>query len=95
MNSKNDRETENYTAMDFIECDSKPVRRSICVLTPLASAIVRTLGSVHETEKISTPYPISAFITHLVYLHDTEVTVDVERITVREGSSGDLTFESY
>lgn len=29
-------------------------------------------------------YPTSAFITHLVYLHDTEVAVDVERITVRE-----------
>ena len=34
------------------------------------------------------PYPTSAFITHLVYLHDTEVAVDVQKITVREGSGG-------
>jgi len=30
-------------------------------------------------------YPTSAFITHLVYLHDTEITVDVQKITVRDG----------
>lgn len=57
-------------------------------LTPPDSAIVRTLNTVHETDGISTPYPISAFITHLVHLHDTEVAVDVQKITVREGSSG-------
>lgn len=33
-------------------------------------------------------YPISAFITHLVYLQDTEVAVDAQKITVREGSGG-------
>lgn len=48
--------------------------------SPLASAIVSTLNSVHGTDAIS--YPTSAFVTHLVYLHDTEVLVDKQRITV-------------
>jgi len=33
-------------------------------------------------------YPTSAFITHLVYLQDTEVAVDAQKIMVREGSGG-------
>lgn len=63
LNSKNDRETEGYTGVDFI------------------NAIARTLNSVHESDGTSKSYPTSAFITHLVYLHDTEITVDVLKIT--------------
>jgi len=88
VNSKNDRETETYRAVDFIECDSEPISRFSFALTPPASAIVRTLNTAHETDGISTSYPTSAFITHLVYLHDTEVAVDVQKITVCEGSGG-------
>lgn len=33
-------------------------------------------------------YPTSAFITHLVYLRDMEVAVDVQKITVREDGGG-------
>lgn len=33
-------------------------------------------------------YPTSAFITHLVYLQDTEVAVDAQKIVVREDSGG-------
>lgn len=61
LNSKNDRETEGYTAVDFV------------------NAIVRTLNSNRDAESVA--YPTSAFITHLVYLHDTEVAVDVQGIT--------------
>jgi len=63
LNSKNDRETEGYTAVDFIK------------------AIVRTLNSVHGGGAMPMSYPTSAFVTHLVYLHDTEVAVDVHKIT--------------
>jgi hypothetical protein len=35
-------------------------------------------------------YPTSAFITHVVYLQDTEVAVDAQKITVRENSGGTL-----
>ncbi|KAF9651293.1 UPF0052-domain-containing protein [Thelephora ganbajun] len=63
LNSKNDRETEGYTAVDFI------------------NAIVRMLNSVHDMDTISMSYPTSAFITHLVYLYDTEVAADVQKIT--------------
>jgi len=44
------------------------------------NAIVRTLNSVQDTDATSMPYPTSAFITHLVYLHDTEIAVDVQKI---------------
>jgi len=63
LNSKNDRETEGYTAVDFI------------------NAIVCTLNSTHDADGISMLYPTSAFITHLVYLHDAEIAVDVQKIT--------------
>jgi len=63
LNSKNDRETEGYAAVDFI------------------NAIVRTLNSAYGTDAASSSYPTSAFITHIVYLHDTEVVVDVQKIT--------------
>lgn len=63
LNSRNDRETEGYTAADFI------------------GAIVRTLNSAHDKDGISASYPTSAFITHLVYLHDCEIMVDIQKIT--------------
>jgi hypothetical protein len=61
----------------------------------LASAIVRTLNSAHDTDAVSTSYPTSAFITHLVYLHDTEVAVDVQKITVREVHCGTWRCSDY
>ncbi|KAG6837225.1 hypothetical protein H0H93_013093 [Arthromyces matolae] len=68
VNSTNDRETEGYTAVDYIQ------------------AIVRTLNSTYQMQpyglgNANTTYPISAFVTHLVYLKDGTVQVDVERIT--------------
>jgi hypothetical protein len=51
------------------------------------SAIVRTLNSRYHAEpyglgNVNTTYPISAFITDLVYLRGTAVEVDVKHITV-------------
>jgi len=63
LNSKNDRETKGYKAVDFID------------------AIVRTLNSAYDTDDLPVSYPTSAFVTHLVYLDDTEITVDVQKIT--------------
>ncbi|KAI9450508.1 UPF0052-domain-containing protein [Lactarius psammicola] len=68
LNSKNDRETEGYTAVDYI------------------LAIARTLNERYQTEpyglapgNAATTYPVSVFVTHLVYLRGCEVQVDVAR----------------
>ncbi|EKM83681.1 hypothetical protein AGABI1DRAFT_32382 [Agaricus bisporus var. burnettii JB137-S8] len=68
LNSENDRETEGYTAVDYI------------------LAIGKTLNSNYQAApyglgNASTTYPISAFVTHLVYLSAGSVRVDVNHIT--------------
>ncbi|KAH8799563.1 hypothetical protein DL96DRAFT_1564550 [Flagelloscypha sp. PMI_526] len=70
LNSQNDRETEEYTAADYIH------------------AIARTLNAEYQRPQLGlgrgnahTNYPISAFVTDLVYLKGTEIHVDVKKIT--------------
>ncbi|KIJ59822.1 hypothetical protein HYDPIDRAFT_99914 [Hydnomerulius pinastri MD-312] len=68
LNGKNDRETDGYTAVDYVR------------------AIAAVLNSQYQTPSYglgnaSTIYPISAFITHLVYLEGTSVHVDVKALT--------------
>ncbi|KDQ54965.1 hypothetical protein JAAARDRAFT_181752 [Jaapia argillacea MUCL 33604] len=65
LNAKNDRETDGYDAADYI------------------SAIIGSLTSSGTSSPLVplSVYPISAFITHLVYLKGTTVPVDVEHIT--------------
>ncbi|KAH7104802.1 UPF0052-domain-containing protein [Auriculariales sp. MPI-PUGE-AT-0066] len=60
LNSKNDRETPNYRAVDYL------------------SAIVRTLNT--SDPNAHSERPASAFVTHLVYLLDGTVPVDVGAI---------------
>ncbi|KAJ7674447.1 hypothetical protein B0H17DRAFT_1170677 [Mycena rosella] len=71
LNSKNDRETDGYTAVDYI------------------NAIVRTLNAQYNAQSYglayglggNTTFPVSAFITDLVFLKDTSVAVDLRQIT--------------
>ncbi|KAJ6569557.1 UPF0052-domain-containing protein [Mycena capillaripes] len=71
LNAKNDRETDGYTAVDYI------------------NAIVRTLNAHYSTPSYglayglgsNTTFPVSAFITDLIYLKDTSVQVDLRQIT--------------
>ncbi|PIL30733.1 hypothetical protein GSI_06901 [Ganoderma sinense ZZ0214-1] len=69
LNSVNDRETDGYTAVEYIRI------------------IARTLNESHQPKtfgglsKAETTYPISAFITHLVYLKGTGIEVDIPLIT--------------
>ncbi|KZT22076.1 UPF0052-domain-containing protein [Neolentinus lepideus HHB14362 ss-1] len=64
LNSRNDRETTGYTAVDYIE------------------AIVKSLKSAGSRDRHADDiYPISAFITHVVYLRGSLVPVAIERIT--------------
>lgn len=62
LNSKNDRETEGYTALDYL------------------SAIVRTLNE--SDARTASARPPSAYVTHLVYLANSSVAVDVTAIEV-------------
>ncbi|KAH9486721.1 hypothetical protein JR316_0000786 [Psilocybe cubensis] len=78
LNGENDRETEGYTAADYI--------RSVVAL--LFVAIVQTLNNNNHSTPVyglggaNTTYPTSAFITDLVYLKGTKVPVDVKQITL-------------
>ncbi|TBU54005.1 hypothetical protein BD310DRAFT_936957 [Dichomitus squalens] len=69
LNSTNDRETDGYSAVDYIRI------------------VARTLNDGHHAKtygglsKADTTWPISAFITHLVYLKGTAVEVDIPQIT--------------
>ncbi|KIY63245.1 UPF0052-domain-containing protein [Cylindrobasidium torrendii FP15055 ss-10] len=69
LNGQNDRETDGYTAEDYI------------------MAVTRTLNSAYQTQKLhglggaNTTYPVSAFITDMVYLKGTSIQVDVKRVT--------------
>ncbi|KAH7926200.1 UPF0052-domain-containing protein [Leucogyrophana mollusca] len=68
LNSKNDRETEGYSAVDYIRA----------ITTALNSHYQRPpygLGNANTT------YPVSAFITHLAYVRGTSVKVDMKAIT--------------
>ncbi|KAI6137049.1 hypothetical protein F5141DRAFT_994760 [Pisolithus sp. B1] len=68
LNGRNDRETDGYTAVDF-------VRAVASVLNSPYQQPFHGLGNAQ------TIYPISAFITHLLYLEDTSIAVDEEKLT--------------
>lgn len=68
LNSENDRETPGYTAVDYIR------------------AFASTLNAQYQKPpyglgNANTTYPVSAFITHMVYLERTHVDVDVIAVT--------------
>lgn len=76
LNSQNDRETDGYTAVDYV---STIVRTLNTTHTrPYAGLSVRSRAGVGEA---TTTYPTSAFITHLVYLKGCHISVDVPRLT--------------
>ncbi|KAK7692776.1 hypothetical protein QCA50_004409 [Cerrena zonata] len=70
LNSQNDRETDGYTALDYID------------------TIARTLNATYTASYSGlrdayTTYPVSAFITHLVYLEGTNIEIDTSMITAK------------
>ncbi|KAG8807245.1 hypothetical protein FRC17_004558 [Serendipita sp. 399] len=67
LNYKNDRETNGYTALDYVQAIATMLNRHD--LTP------RTAGTVTRPA-----YPVSAFVTHLVYLSDTPIQVQEEEL---------------
>jgi len=69
LNSKNDRETEGYTAVDYIQAIVRTLNARYQVL-PYG------LGP----NNAATTYPVSTFVTHIVHLRGCAVHVDVARI---------------
>ncbi|KAH9991052.1 UPF0052-domain-containing protein [Russula vinacea] len=70
LNSKNDRETEGYTAVDHIQAIARTLN---------ARYQVQPYGL--GPDNASTTYPVSAFVTHMVHLRDCAVHVDVALIS--------------
>jgi hypothetical protein len=70
LNSKNDRETEGYTAVDHIQAIARTLN---------ARYRVEPYGL--GPDNAATTYPVSAFVTHMVHLRDCAVHVDVALIS--------------
>jgi len=68
LNAQNDRETDGYTALEYIST----------IVRTLNTAYQLSYGGLGQG---SATYPASAFITHMVYLRGTTVPVDKEKIT--------------
>ncbi|KIM51678.1 hypothetical protein SCLCIDRAFT_142755 [Scleroderma citrinum Foug A] len=68
LNGMNDRETDGYTAVDY-------VRTIATILNTHYQKPPYGLGNVQ------TIFPISAFVTHLVYLEGTSVVLDENELT--------------
>lgn len=87
VNAENDRETDGYTAVDYIRFG--PILERPNLHWSRYRAVVRTLNGDYSTQAFglgsaNTTYPVSAFITHLLYLKGTYIKVDVEEITASD-----------
>ncbi|KAG6333971.1 hypothetical protein ID866_5122 [Astraeus odoratus] len=69
LNGKNDRETDGYAAVDY-------VRAIASVLNAHYQKPPYGLGNVQ------TIYPVSAFVTHLIYLEGTSIVVDENDLAI-------------
>ena len=55
-----------------------------------ASTIARTLNASYSSQSygglggVATTYPVSAFVTHMIYLKNASVEVEVGKVAVRE-----------
>jgi len=68
LNSYSDRETDGYTAVEYISAVVKTLQtRNFSRSNPFAPSLVAE-------------YPVTAYITHLIYLDESKVVVDEEAI---------------
>lgn len=75
LNSQNDRETDGYSAVDYVKTIVRTL--NITYTRPYPGLSVHSAWGLGAT----TTYPTSAFITHLVYLEGCLVDVDVHALT--------------
>ncbi|KAG8850154.1 hypothetical protein FRB96_000529 [Tulasnella sp. 330] len=70
LNAHNDRETGGYSAVDYVQAIVRTLNSYDVVSTTAAAGVSASAG-----------YPVSAFITHIVYLHGTGIGVDELALT--------------
>ncbi|EJU01793.1 UPF0052-domain-containing protein [Dacryopinax primogenitus] len=77
LNAKNDRETHGYKASDYIRAIVRSLNRA-----DLGGQRSKPLHPPRRRETQSS-YPVSAYVTHVFYLEEGEVVVDIPDVTVR------------
>ncbi|KAG8978838.1 hypothetical protein FRB93_010606 [Tulasnella sp. JGI-2019a] len=78
LNAYNDRETGGYSAVDYI----RAIVRTLNSYDVVVQAQHTTRTPITDgTQASGADYPVSAFITHLVYLQGTEINVDELSLT--------------
>ncbi|KAG8698095.1 hypothetical protein FRC09_007433, partial [Ceratobasidium sp. 395] len=89
VNGQNDRETEGYSAEDYVRAIARVLNRHDRLSH-------KALKGTQTPDFLVRDYPISAFITHVIYLRGSSVTVDEAKLAVMgvrcveiEGPPGD------
>ncbi|KAG8773262.1 hypothetical protein FRC12_002641, partial [Ceratobasidium sp. 428] len=89
LNGQNDRETEGYSAEDYVRAIARVLNRHDRLSH-------KALKGTQTPDFLVRDYPISAFITHVIYLRGSSVTVDEAKLAVMgvrcveiEGPPGD------
>jgi hypothetical protein len=68
LNAENDRETDGYSAVDYLQAIARILNNDYCT-------------QAYGLGGANTRYPISAFVTDLVYLQGTHIAVDLKKIS--------------
>jgi hypothetical protein len=89
VNAESDRETDGCSAVDYLQLviPWKLACQIRGLILLFGRAIARILNNDYCAQTYglggaNTRYPISAFVTDLVYLEGTQIAVDVKKITV-------------
>ncbi|KAI8833093.1 hypothetical protein BJ741DRAFT_566441 [Chytriomyces cf. hyalinus JEL632] len=93
LNGTHDRETDGYTAMDFVlaitdvlnysviaEYGGGEACRKVMMMRDAKTDMDGAEASLKGRGYLVKPYPPRAYITHLLYAEDSQVLVEVERI---------------
>ncbi|KAF8599309.1 UPF0052-domain-containing protein [Ceratobasidium sp. AG-I] len=89
LNGQNDRETEGYTAEDYVRAIARVLNRHDRLSH-------KALKGTQTPDFLIRDYPVSAFVTHVVYLRGSSIHVDESRLAAAgvrcvemEGPPGD------
>lgn len=75
LNSQNDRETEGYTAEDYVNAIARILNRHDRLSH-------KALKGTQTPDFLIRDYPVSAFVTHVVYLRGSSIRVDEAKLAV-------------
>ncbi|KAK9762283.1 hypothetical protein K7432_012138 [Basidiobolus ranarum] len=86
LNGSHDRETEGYTAIDFIQAItdglnfSRQVDASAIHAECKSPSVLAEQALTFPVSPCIDPEPVRTFITHLIYLDNSQIVVDLEEI---------------